>query len=289
MRLPPLVCCLFITFGVHGAVPALDVIRFMEISVHRYGDMEVFHGEGKVSEARQLADMLERAALFFSRELGVKEAFSLAFLEQENWARVTQAPYGMPFVSGPPYVVVFSASEDHELYRLVEQTLGGSELAREVGLENDQLIRLFIALIGFHELGHVYARESGLQSPEKWIFEFNATYLAYAFLARNRPEWAEIWVKAAAIIAEQIQPQHRSLEDFEELYVRVGTESYAWFQCVFLEQAAAVFEKEGLEWLPRMRGRECPENPDVHHLYSMEGLHPGFVAWAREHGMMERR
>ena len=266
---------------------ALETVRAMEFPHGHHAGIELHAGDGNLTEARQLAEVLDQAGQYFSTEFGIEETFSLAYLDREAWTRVTHAPYGMPFVSGPPYVVVFATTPDNELYRLVDEALAESDLALQYGLEQAQLVDLFISLIGFHELGHVYARESGLPHPEKWIFEFNATYLAYAFLQQERPDWAEFWTAACGILAERLQPRHRTLDRFEELYVRVGTESYAWYQCVFLQRAAAVFASRGLELMELMRAPPGPKSSGMHYLDWMDGLEPGFVGWARQHGMID--
>jgi hypothetical protein len=48
-------------------------------------------------------------------------------------------------------------------------------------------------------------------------------------------------------------PAHRSLADFERLYVDVGPDNYVWYQDRFSDRIFAVFPIQGLEFLRKVK------------------------------------
>ena len=211
-----------------------------------------YFSEGSCQRAEEVKSLLKNSAQYFEETFNIDEVFSIAILNEEDWNKISQIPYGLPFVSGPPYVVVFPANLNNELGNLIVTSLTDQSLDQKYSLSNEEIAYRFISLIGFHELGHIYSKASGINFPNKWTFEFAATYFAYLYLIENSEENKNIWLDAAHILEEKISPAHTSLKDFEELYVRVGVENYAWYQVIFLERVAEVAELYGKDFVDEL-------------------------------------
>ncbi len=247
----------------------------------------VYYSNGYYLRAVQTKNLLKKSSDYFENKFGVKETFSIAVLDSGDWNKITEIPYGLPFVSGPPYIVCIPASSDNELGKIIKESISGYNLNERYSIENDEIINLFISLIGFHELGHIYSKAYGLKFPNKWTFEFAATYFAYRFLFDDNPSDCQIWEKVAEILIEEIKPIHTSLSDFEKLYVRVGVENYAWYQAVFLLRAAEVNAENGHEFIKELLKVNLTNSSNYYSLDILEKINPGFLAWAQMFKLIE--
>ena len=251
------------------------------------GSITTYYPDGYRDRAISVATLLSASTDFFEQEFGVRENFTIALLDSSTWVKVTEIPYGLPFVSGPPNVVCLPATSNHELAETIAASIAGYDLDSKHGISNREIVTLFTDLIGFHELGHVYTWASGIPTPNKWIDEFAATYMAWAYLEKTFPKAAAIWVDAAHALANGIEPKHTSLSEFEARYVRVGIRNYAWYQSVFLLRVREVYELEGIDFLGRMKNRNWESTSGIHHLDEMQEMVPGFTNWAKSYRLLE--
>ena len=251
------------------------------------GSVTTYYPDGYRERATSVADLLAASTGFFEQEFGVRETFSIAVLDSASWVKVTEIPYGLPFVSGPPNVVCLPATSNHELAETIAASIAEHDLDSKHGMSNREIVTLFTDLIGFHELGHVYTWASGIPTPNKWIDEFAATYMAWAYLDKTFPKGAQIWVDAAHALASEIHPGHTSLSEFEARYVRVGIRNYAWYQSVFLLRVREVYELEGIDFLGKMKNRNWSSTAGIYFLDDMEEMVPGFATWARTYRLVE--
>jgi hypothetical protein len=233
--------------------------------------------------AETVHNLLLGSVNFFETSFQVSRSFSIAVIDKAGWSKITGIPYGMPFVSGPPYVVCLPACSDNPLSALVAEAIAGYCLGDRYGMTDGELVDIFISLIGFHELGHMYSREYGIRFPNKWTYEFAATYLAHFYLDRNHPKESQIWVDVSEILAKELIPQYTSLKDFEEKYLGVGVENYAWYQAVFLLRVLEVYADQGAVFLEKMKAYQWPSTSAPEFLNEMEDLAPGFMIWAGDY------
>lgn len=247
--------------------------------------IEAFYSKGYREKAASAAEPLYNSADFFEESFGVRESISVAILNREDWNRLTQIPYGLPFVSGPPYVICIPASADNILSQAIGSALQQSSLEDRYLVSNEEIVELFILMIGFHEVGHVYARSYGIQFPNKWTFELAATYFAYFYLAQNAELELELWLEAAATLEKNIAPAFTTIEDFETLYTKVGVENYAWYQVVFLYRVEEIYEQQGKQFLEVLKNHNWVPSSS-HHLLEMEQLAPGFQEWADHYHLL---
>jgi len=260
-----------------SAQTALDKVQSLDL-VFALKPMKVYYSRGYEEVALPLASRYGRTDDYFRSAFGVNRTFSLAVLDSADWSKVSSLPYGLPFVSGPPFVVCMPATPDHQLGRLIDKALEADS-----GIPRDsipQRVRRFTSFIGFHELGHIYAKELNLPTPNKWTYEFAATYLAYAYLATFYPSDNKEWLSTGIKMADSIHPVHTSLKDFEQFYVRVGVANYAWYQVIFLKMVDDVFGNYGTGFTDQWRQLSFPQETGQYHLEQMNELYSGFYTWA---------
>lgn len=144
-------------------------------------------------------------------------------------------------------------------------------------------MNLFVSLIGFHELGHIYANSYGAGFPNKWTFEFAATYFAYFYLDQNYPKERNLWVDVSRILINELSPRFTNLTDFEELYVRVGIENYAWYQVVFLMRVKELYANRGKLFIEDLKNHEWNSTSNSEYIHEMEEIGSGFNSWAERY------
>lgn len=245
-----------------------------------------YYSDGYKQQSEIVKDLLGNSTEYFESTFDLNETFSIAVLDSNDWKKVTQIPYGLPFVSGPPNIVCIPSSNENALARVIKEATVNYELANRYGKPVDQTINLFTSLIGFHELGHIYARGCKIDFPNKWTFEFAATYFAYLYLKENAPTTAALWIDVAKILVDEIKPKFTSLKDFEELYVRVGIANYAWYQVVFLLRAAETANRLQADFIQNIKPENSLTNGNDFSITSLEKINPGFKEWAKKYKLI---
>lgn len=244
-----------------------------------------YYSPGAKSQADAIQGMLREAAEYYEETLDAEADITAAVVDANYWSEITDVPYGLPGVTGSPPLVYFPADNDHELFKLLRSAIQNSELPACLLMPPDSLAQQFVRLIGFHELGHVYASAYGLNRPNKWVYEFQASYLAYAYLRERNPEMASLWQQTSSLLANRIQPAHTTLSDFEEMYVRVGIENYSWYQGVFQQRVHEVYNSRGLDFIRDMNNIRWSQPEELYFLNVLEDLEPGFICWAQTYGL----
>lgn len=259
----------------------LSQVRALDLHLYD-GGIETYYPEGFKGRAEANVNLLNNAIGFFQDNFGVKQSFSIAILDSVSWAKITSIPYGLPFVSGPPYIICIPANSENILSNTIMTAIDRYNLNVQYGITNEEIVNLFISLIGFHELGHIYASAYGASFPNKWTYEFSATYFAYFYLDQNFQKERDIWVDVSEILVEEINPRYTTLEDFEEMYVRVGVENYAWYQVVFLIRVKELYESQGITFLNELKYHQWNSATSSHYLNEMENMGSGFNSWAKK-------
>ncbi|MEO0435732.1 MAG: hypothetical protein AAF098_02355 [Pseudomonadota bacterium] len=250
---------------------------------------EVFYSPGQQERAESLAVLLHEVDAYLSEQLGVQAEFSVAVLDEAEWAEIEPFPYGLPYVSlEAPWVLVLPASPELSVLFPDFVELLGSVRAADM-VDN----------IAFHELGHVYTsafvypEDLAGAPPVRWLDEFLATYFAYAFLVSVAPERAEIWNAFVSATISGPRPRFTSLADFEAEYYGYlgspeGTANYGWYQAVFAQHAALIYGRSGLNFLRKLRlslrAAPASEWSTQSAVEVLEALAPGTHAWAERLG-----
>ncbi|MEJ7623289.1 MAG: hypothetical protein WKF34_04805 [Pyrinomonadaceae bacterium] len=232
---------------------------------------------------------------FYKDKLNVNIDLNVAILTKEQWEQATQIPYDLPFVSDPPYVVFLPATYGDGVLTAGSKSSKLSvppafiQRLRAMGYTYEKGQRENFDFISLHELGHVICERISIAEfpgkPNKWLNEFTATYVAYAYLRAKRPKLALLArIFAEHQLAVMAKQKYSSLEDFEKLYSNVGPENYGWYQSKFIQRAAQVYDTEGLSFIEELRkfpppgGKTLPVDTV---LANLEEVAPGFIAWAK--------
>lgn len=266
--------------------PLIDKIQQLHLQ-KKEGKIIQYYSQGGEKTAESLGRVLNESPAYYKSNFGISEIFSIAVLDPSDWSKISEIPYGLPFVSGPPYVICFPSSAENELAHIIQESIADYNLSDYYSKSDNELTGLFTSMIGFHELGHIYAKKYGLNFPNRWSFEFAATYFAYLYLTDNYPLESEIWCRISEILAGEIKPQYTHLSDFENLYFRVGIENYAWYQVVFLLRVAETENISGKGFLKKLSDITLNPSDDDYSLNNLEKIGPGFIKWAEKYKLIE--
>ena|SRR6056297_1343060 len=260
----------------------LDKVRSLDLNSMN-GNIETYFSAGYEDQAVANLNLLHDSIEFFEQNAGVDQTFSIAVIDSTSWVKITSIPYGLPFVSGPPYIVCIPANSENILSNIIENVIDGYEFNATYGMTNKEIVDLFVSLIGFHELGHIYASSYGASFPNKWTFEFAATYFAYFYLDQNNPKARDIWIDVSKIIIKEVNPRYTSLEVFERKYTEVGVKNYAWYQVAFLLQVDELYKQQGKSFLKNLQNYNWSSTSKTEYLDEMDEIGSGFSQWAQKY------
>lgn len=276
--------------------PAGAMARMAELGIAREeGPVPLYVSAGFGERGRELAGLLAESMAFYERELHVRPLIELAVLDEPDWVRVTPVPYGLPHpFMGDPSVVFLGATSDHDAAadmraRHIHASSEDRDRILGTGLSWNEASARVLDLVGFHELGHIYARVLGIETHTHWFSEMLATYIGYAFMREQQPGLATIWDSVLAATITSPRPAYTSLADFERLYVNVGISNYGWYQGAFQVRAREVYDARGIDFVHRVHEAlpaQAGERLSTHDLLArLERIEPGFYAWAERLGL----
>lgn len=243
-----------------------------------------------VESSRRVAEVRElicNALSFYTEHFRYDQDLAIVLLSKDLWGRITPLPYGMAHVIHDPTFIILPSTPDHQLADLVQRSLREHcGITREKGLAETS--RGILDRIALHELGHSVNRARKISLESRWMKEYLATSCAYAYLKEQDPFGADLWNRVHEGFLKMIRPIHRSLEDFQTLYNRVGHENYAWYQAVFQKRIDEVFAQMGLRFITQLLDDwEDTTVPFVagDQTSRLENRCAGFSAWIAEFGL----
>jgi hypothetical protein len=246
--------------GALDAQPVTYLARVQQLELHSLaGTVPTYYSPGARARAVTLQAMLNEAVVYFRDRLSVEPQLRLAVLNEAHWTEVRPLPYGVPWVSSPPHVVVVPADlERSVIVRGFSTTRSRASAATRqalmtVGVPFDTVPYRLNDFIGYHEVGHVVIEAQGLSQTQRWFNEMLATFAAYAFMRDRHPDQARAWDALMRFNIETLQPGFRSLSEFERQYADMSQETYGWFQGMFHLRLAEVYSARGLEFLADLR------------------------------------
>ena len=270
----------------------LEKIRALKLH-NLNGEVKVYYSNGYTKRAAYLQELAEAASHYLQKPeiIAVKLNLTLTVLGPEDWTKSTKLPYGIPHILPESLTVILPASEKNVLSKGIlayKDSISEKTLKRfkDLDISFEDAASTFVDLIGFHEIGHLYAHAYVTFWPsEKWLNEFIATYLAYAFMKESKPKFAKLWETMHNANVESHRHEHTTLSDFEQLYIGVGIENYEWYQGKFQQMVEKVFEKLGISFIHTLK-RSLSNNPkasknDPFRLQEMNAIYEGFTAWAK--------
>jgi hypothetical protein len=258
-------------------------------------EITVYYSPGYEKRAKEVQSLIEDALKFYEQNLNVKVELSVAVLNKAQWEQVAQIPYDVLFASDPPHIAFVPATFGEGVVTAgVTKTKSLATPAtlqklKSLGYNFEKAQEKSVDFIALHEVGHVVAETLGLVEfpgkPNKWLSEFIASYLAYAFLREKRLKIANLVETVFDHNAAALPPQkYTALADFERLYLGVGPENYGWYQNRFVKRAIEVYNAKGLSFIEGIRRNPFPKGqtlPPEEVLQKLENIAPGFINWSK--------
>ena len=261
------------------------------------GTIPTYYPAGSVERAKRLQAMLTEGVAFYRRRLDIDQPVSLALLgpaEWRAWNPQYTAPGGAPYSSmlpgvtrlpGRPPIMLLAAQSGHALSDIILRTWPQSPELAALGPSADSVADRYAALVGFHELGHVYTRADSVLPAEGWFNEFLATYLEYAFLRERYPDDARLWDVVCTALLNHLQPTQTSLAKMH------GGGAYVWYQSSLQTRVREVYDAQGLDFYQKVRSRRGEIGPGgkTPLMQTLEQIAPGFLAWEAKYHSGEGR
>lgn len=264
--------------------------------------IRTYYSPGYRERAEMLQAWLRSADTFFQRRLHIAPTFDLAVLNPEHWAVIFPGPYGVPFYTEAPHVVVMPAilelAVPTQIYTASRVALPASAAAdlAAVGVSYEDAVLQVVDLIGFHEVGHVYGETLGYHAGNtpRWLRELLATYAAYSYLQVERPSSITVWDALSEAVLGFVEPTSLSLDDFNEQGARgLGPATYGWYQSHFNLRATDVLhQRPRATWFKQLAGtgidRDTRDLATSELMRRLRGFHPSFTEWADAAGLQYR-
>lgn len=181
-----------------------------------------FYSKGFYIRAKTLQKLFYDCTNYYENIFSDKKfSVHLYMLNRSDWEKLPlKFPYGLPFYD-PDYNILVIAAEKDALAKL-------SGL-KDIPATPDSVLTDF-DYQPLHELGHYFFFTLNNINEEKWFNEFLATYFLICYINdKGLAPGLKNELKANYSV------DHRSLDDFEKLYVNVGPANYHWYQCNFAQ------------------------------------------------------
>ena len=221
----------------------------------------VLFGAGAEGRAEQIAARLERAHRYLKEVLEFDPKLRLLVLPAEDWSEHAAFPlYGMLHYAGREAIVV--GDEPAGFWQGVVGMLDGvltpaqrAEAQATYGTVDGRIdMSAFADLIVVHELGHLFHEQVPFAFPRLWLRELFCNFCVHAYVVEREPEQVPLWTilpeRMMVLSADRVR--HRSLDDFERLYVGVGPENYCWYQFRLAVAAGEIYDAAGADALRRL-------------------------------------
>lgn len=265
----------------------LEKVQNLKLDSTNVGEL-VYYSKGYLDRAELMSKQIENAKLFYSDSLNIDVQIKIALLDTTDYNSIsTGLPYGLPFVNSglifQPADISIGAVK--EMYAPFESTASQELISnlKNAGFEYKDALNFMVDLIGLHEIGHTLVYSYGLDTKQKWFNEFMASYFGYAYMKIKEPKMAVVWDNIMQAGFESYVPKHRTLNEFNELYVGVGVGDYVWFQNAFQERIRDVYSKKGLHFIrlvkEKLSDSSFQPKTSIELLESLEEIEPGFIKW----------
>jgi len=226
--------------------------------------VQTYYSPGARERAYELASMADRSYSFLKGFFKTEADLALLVLNPDDWSKCTSFPYGVLYAEYG--VVHLTADVETPAIKSLSPMFDNcpealkKSLASAVGRKEAAFTRavqiLFDHLI-VHEFTHGFQEKTRVSFGSAWLSELFADYTTYAFLKRFRTEYRkdlQVTEVVARAMYEGGRPlvKHKSLEDFERLYARVGFLNYAWYHGKFFLGIFELYNKYGESFISNL-------------------------------------
>jgi hypothetical protein len=251
---------------------------------------------GYRTRAVSLQQFLTGELAYVRQRPGIAVPLVLAVLDERQWPLAEQElPYGMPSVHGHPPIALVAANwaAAKNFYPKAEDA-GNPAVLREVarhGLTWDQANARAGDLLSAHELGHAVIDAYDIVPGSRWLDEFLASYVWYAYIREQRPE--QLWLFDVIQAGNQLERPQRfvTLAELDNNYKAIvesdpNTNNYGWYQGQLIARVRQTYTVHGLAFLKEIRAAfppgRAPRLGSDEALRRVEQIDPSFSGWAKE-------
>ncbi|MCH4888483.1 hypothetical protein EZV73_12900 [Acidaminobacter sp. JC074] len=217
---------------------------------YQENNIKIHYSDDAESSAKDVIELLEEMSNYYEYLFNVKPTLTVILVNKTDYKKLFEKPYGMPFLFGSEKEwYINMPSEEGIIVDLIKEDYYSIHHPLEEKYINDYA-NSFVTLIGFHEIGHTYCCELGLDKLCHWFSEFMATYFAYCFMVEKSPKHAEIWMTINQVTLDaKRQLKYMTLDEFNEAYSTMASEApgdYTWFQGMFNEKVDEIYKRYGI-------------------------------------------
>jgi hypothetical protein len=190
-----------------------DLDRLLALGLPvKAGAIVLHYSPSTAAVAGTYADALTDAVAWYRARLDWMNPVVMAVLDRDDYARVANVPYPVPYAERATGLVVMPDS-----------------IAGYPGFHRWHLDPVTLnANLTFHEIGHVIAWQTGIWSNSHWVNEFVADVFLAGYLRAEKPD--------DRTLLDGVPPGFEdagkitSLTELDDRYAGVGLLNYAWFQ-----------------------------------------------------------
>lgn len=251
----------------------VDSVLTSENLVALNGNPQTFYSAGFEVRAKTVQRLISGCIDFYETTFpGEKFSVHLYLLSEADWKKPhfgPRLPYGMPFYDPDYDIMVVPAEKD--------------ALAKLTGLKNipktPDSILTGMDYQPLHELGHYFFFTVNKINKEKWFNEFLATYFLICYVKeKNLNTDLQNILKPDYSVA-----QHRTLEDFQKLYLGVGPANYGWYQCQFAQLGFSIYPQLKTELIKAVLDNYSPGGKNLDGVSLLKNLAPETMdKWLKE-------
>lgn len=224
-----------------------------------------YYSDGAEMRARSIADLMEKAGVFFEKEVEFTPQTVLYILAPQHWKDYAAKPlhdvYGFPHNIDMVNLAV--ASEDNDFWRsflppvdklpalltiLVKRAYGRPD--------GSYSMMPFFDLLALHEMGHSYTSQAGLKMQRHWMSELFVNIMLHTYVAEQQPELLDALVTFPDMVVNAGSSEYKftSLEDFEKLYssMGMGPKNYGWYQSRLHSAAKDIYNAGGKDAMVKL-------------------------------------
>ncbi len=252
---------------------AIDSILASEQLDKLEGTPTTFYSKGYEVRARVIHQLISNCIMFYERKFpGKKFNVHLYLLNQPDWEKPhfgRRLPYGMPFYD-PDYDILVVPAEKDALAKLSgSKNIPKTPDSVLSGLDYQPL----------HELGHYFFFTINNINKEKWLNEFLATYFLICYTKKkNLNTNLQKILKPDNSIA-----QHKTLEEFQKIYLGVGPANYGWYQCEFAQLGYKLYPEFKIGLIRKVIENYSPSGKQLDGISLLKKLAPEIMdEWLKE-------
>ncbi len=217
-----------------------------------------YYSPGHEARAKNIAEFMESAGLYFQQELGFTPKAKLYILAPQHWKDVAAKPlqdvYGFPHNIDQGRLAI--AAEDNDFWRSflppVDElpTPLAAQVTKAYGKPDGSYSMMpFFDLLALHEMGHSYTAQAGLKMQRHWMSELFVNIMLHTYVAEKQGDLLPALETFPNMVVGGGSADYKftSLEDFERLYATLGMgpKNYGWYQCKLHSAAKDIYNAGG--------------------------------------------